>query len=144
MNIQTLELFQWADIQEDGKTIQTRVLRHTLVQPNGLIYFQDEYVKLYTPAMSISSERTPWSQLEVPAIPDEPIGVFSYGGLFGAVMRSGKAYIYAAKVPDENDEDAVTAYNLFQRAHRIHEWPHEWVKFAGAVPETFSYVAENG
>lgn len=141
MQIQTLELFQWVDVQDDKKSVQTRVLRHTITQPNGLIYYQDEYVKLYMPSLAISSERTDWNILSVPAVPDEPVGVFQYAGLFGAVMRSGKSYLFAARVPDKDDEDAQIAYQVFQKAHKIHEWPHEWVEFQGALPETLAHKA---
>lgn len=142
MNIQTIELFTWVEIFEE-KTTTTRVLRHTITQPSGLIYFQDEYLKHYMPGGAISSERTPWNMLETPVVPDEPVGTFEYAGLFGAVMRSGKAYLYAAKAPNPNDEDEKIAFEIFQRTHRIHEWPHEWVKFAGGIPETLSRLGES-
>lgn len=137
MQLQTIDLFSWTDDSNAGPVL-TRVVRHTIVQPNGLMYYQDEYLKHYTDTHAISSERTPWNMIPPPPVPDEPVGTFEYAGLFGAVMRSGKAYIFAAKVPDPDDEDAKIAFDIYQRSHRIHEWPHEWVSFANALPETLA------
>jgi hypothetical protein len=59
-------------------------------------------------------------------------------------MRSGKTYLYAAKVPSKDDDDASIAYEVFQKAHKIHEWPHEWVEFHDPLPESFSYMGKGG
>lgn len=141
MQLQTIDLFSWTEPSAVGGPVLVRVLRHTIIQTNGLIYYQDEYLKQYTSTNAIASERTPWNMVTAPTVPDEPVGTFEYAGLFGAVMRSGKAYLYAAKVPDPTDEDAKTAFDIYQRSHRIHEWPHEWVKFAGAIPQTLAMLA---
>ena len=125
---------------EDAPYTQVNVLRHWLIYPDGRIFFQDETLTSRDGVMQ-SSTRTDWEQLPTPPQMESVAGTFEYGGLPGVVTVSGKAYLWASKQPDNEEEEGLI--RVLSQEHRIHDWPHMWVPFNEPVPGTPAFKEYN-
>lgn len=109
-----LQVFELPPTSANGT--ETRHYRHWLTYADGRIYFQDEAC---TEVRGVwNSHRSEWQQLPTPPMTWEVAGVIDHGGLPLAILRNGRAYIWARP-----EGEAV----------------QRWTPFEDPIPETPAY-----